>query len=115
MSLSPAAIASLLAPTYWIIISSILLTAGDITFRSWLEQQWQHGFAVACGVYMVGSLCLMMSFFGQNIAIATIVGITMNIVLYLVYAHFVYGDMLSYKELFGISLGLAAIYILEFS
>lgn len=114
MNFTPTAIASLIAPIYWMVISSVFLTVGDIMFRWWLEQQWPHGFALSCGIYALGMFCLIMSFFGENIAIATVIGITLNVIFYLAYAYFAYGDTLSTKEIIGIFTGLAAIYLLEF-
>ncbi len=103
----------LLPSLSWIIISSLFLTAGDISFRYYIENHWNMGFVVSFGIYMIGIFFLTMSFFGQNIAVATVIGILFNITTYLIFAYFLFGDMISIRESIGLLLGFAAIFLLE--
>lgn len=115
MNASIYAIAALMPHTYWVIISSLLLTLADILLRAWFDTQWSYGFPLIMGVYFIGIFALVMGFFGQNIALVTMIGIVLNIVFYLAYSYFAYGDALNYKQILGVLLGFAAIYLLEFS
>ena len=109
------AIAAFMPHTYWVIISSLILTLADIMLRNWFETQWSYGFPLILGIYFIGIFALVMGFFGQNIALVTMIGIVLNIVFYLAYSYFAYGDALNWQQMLGILLGFAAIYLLEFS
>jgi len=82
-------------------------------FRIWLAEKWYYGFALVLAIYVAGIFCMMMTFFQQNIAIATVAAILVNIVTYLLVARILYGDTLSMLQITGLALGLAAIVILE--
>ena len=97
----------------WTLTSGVFLTIGDIVLRIWLPDRWQFGFALVFSIYMLGIFCMMMSFFGQNIAIATVAAVLVNVVGYLLAAYFLFGDTISILQISGCSLGLIAIAILE--
>ena len=109
------ALAALMPHTYWVVISSVLLTLADIMLREWFESHWAYGFPITLSVYCIGVFCLVMGFFGQNIALVTMIGILLNIVFYLGYSYFAYGDALNIQQIIGVMLGFGAIYLLKFS
>lgn len=97
----------------WIVLGGVFLTGGDILFRIFQSSQWKFGFVVAFCVYGIGSLCMMLSFFGENIAVASILTLVFNVLIYLAAAYFFFGDTVSHREIFGILLGLAAVMVIE--
>lgn len=107
------AIALTLPPVVWTFACAAFLTVGDILFRTWLHSQWTAGFAVTFAFYAIGTLCMMMSFFGQGIAVATVAAVIANIVAYLLASWWLYGDAPNLMQIVGIILGFAVIAILE--
>lgn len=103
----------ILPPLIWIGMSSLLFTTGDIFFRYWLQSSGNMLFAGGLFLVCIGMFCLAMSFPSQNIAVATVVAILLNITFYLIAAYIIFGDMISIKESVGLLLGFAAIFILE--
>jgi drug/metabolite transporter (DMT)-like permease len=99
----------------WIIASGVFLTVADILFRVGLSGRWHYGFLLVFFVYMIGMFCMMMTFFQQNIAIATVAAVLVNIVAYLAAAYILYGDTLSAMQIVGVALGVTAIAVLELS
>lgn len=102
-----------LPPLIWIAFSAILFTSGDIVFRFWYQSSSTLFFVVALTLVTIGMFFLAMSFPHQNIAVATVVAVLINITLYLVAAFLIFGDMPTIKEAIGLLLGFVAIYILE--
>jgi hypothetical protein len=109
----PHAIASLLPTLAWTFLCSILLTIGDITFRHWQHTAFQYGFWATFVLYALAMLALMLSFFGQNIAIASIAAILLNTISYLIVARLAYGDDINAIQLLGIGLAFVAITLFE--
>lgn len=103
----------LLPPLAWIIIGSSFLTAADISLRYYIENHWNFGFSISFFIYTIGMFFMLMSFFSQNIAVATVVAILFNITGYLILSYFLFGDSISIRESIGLLLGFAAIYLLE--
>lgn len=97
----------------WISASACLFAVGDVVFRYWYQLEstayFISGFAITCAALF----CLAMSFPHQNIAVATIVCILLNITLYLILAYFIFGDVITIRQSIGLLLGFAAIYVLE--
>jgi len=106
-------IAASLPTIVWTLLSGILWTIGDLTMRSWIETKWPYGFEVSLLICMVGVFCVMMSCFQQNIAIATLSAIVVNVIGYLIGAFLIFGDILSITQGIGIFLGLLSVSILE--
>lgn len=111
--MSASTIASLLPTVWWTVLSGVAYTAGDILLRNWLAEPFRAGFALVLIVYMTGTACMMFSFFGQNIALATVAAIVVNVMTYLAYASLVFGDTVSAVHIAGLVLGLIAFALLE--
>ncbi|MFZ2586792.1 MAG: hypothetical protein WAZ18_01515 [Alphaproteobacteria bacterium] len=106
-------LANLLPSLAWTCLSASLLTLADILFRGWQLNPWPNGFGIIYIVYAIAIFFTMMSFFGENIAVATITLIIFNSVAYMLLAYGLYGDTLTPIQLTGISLGLAAIVVMK--
>lgn len=109
------AISNLLPAVAWTLASGFILTVGDIILRSWLPEKWSYGFELTFLIYVLGVFCMMMSFFQQNIALATVAAVIINAVGYLLAVYLIYGDTISTWQAAGIFLGLVAFAILELS
>lgn len=105
--------AALLPPFGWSLLCGIFLTLGDVVLRSWFETQQGSGFCIALSIYTLGLLCMMMSCFGQNIAVAGIVAVLINSLGYLLISYLVWGDTVNAREAIGIAMGLMTILVLE--
>lgn len=110
---NPQSISALMPALGWMLFSAGLLTIGDVVFRVWLNQQFSFGFWAVLLVYVVGIFCLMLSFFGEHIAIAGAICIIANSVIYLVVAYLIYGDTISPWQMVGMVLGIAAIFAMQ--
>lgn len=108
-----AGIAEVFPSIVWTALSGTLLTIGDVVLRLWFGKDVPYGFGIAFLLYAIGLLCMMMSFFGKNIAIATVAAVIINVVTYLLFSYIFYGDTLGVWKIIGIGLGLISIAILE--
>lgn len=104
---------TLLPPIIWIALSSALFATGDIVLRFWISTHSNLTFILGLGIISIGMFFLSMSFPSQNIAVATVVSILLNISLYLLLAFFIFGDIITIKESIGLIVGFLAIFILE--
>jgi hypothetical protein len=106
-------LSNLIPAALWSVMSGIVLTAGDINLRTWLQYKWPYGFELTILIYVLGLLCMVMSFFQQHIAVATIAAIVMNAAIYIAVASYIFHDSMSGMQIAGIVLGLAAFAVLE--
>ncbi|MGE3770118.1 MAG: hypothetical protein AB7G06_04120 [Bdellovibrionales bacterium] len=110
---SYAVIAGAIPSVWWTVLGALLLTAGDIAIRNWFATQWVGGFAVTWSLYSLSTVCVMFSFLEQNIAAGTVAVLTLNVLVYLLYAYFAFGDTLNTRQIIGIVCGIAALWFLE--
>ncbi len=106
-------LSQLLPPFVWISLSAVLFTSADILFRFWYQSTTTLYFLMAFCISAIGIFCLSMSFPYQNIAVATVVCILINIALYLIFAFLIFGDIITIKQSIGLLIGFTAIFILE--
>jgi drug/metabolite transporter (DMT)-like permease len=97
----------------WTILSGFFLTVGDLLLRSWIAHPWSYGFWVSFAVYIVSIFLAMMSFFGENIAIATLLIVMLNSITYLVATYYFYGDTIETRQIIGVFIGFCAIFLLK--
>lgn len=81
--------------------------------RAWFAAPFRGGIALMFAICMTVTACMMLSFFGQNIALATVAAIVVNVMTYLAYAYVVFGDTVSAVHIAGLVLGLVAFALLE--
>lgn len=109
----PLTLAALLPSIGWMMLAAGFLTTGDVMFRTWQMAAWSAGFWLTLAVYATGIFFLMLSFFGEHIAIASVICIVFNSVAYLLIAHWLFGDSVTPWQLFGMGLGIAAIFAMH--
>lgn len=107
-------IATYVPSLYWIILSGFLLTVGDIFARFFLvDNQKQSLFWAAFGVYVAGIWCLMMSFFGRDIAVASVMTVLVNATILMMINAWYFQEPLSLMGYIGMSCAFISIIILE--
>jgi hypothetical protein len=100
---------------FWICGGGLLLTAADIIMIYYLEQgRSGYVFAAAFLVYMLGMLCLCFSYFGEDIAMASIAIVLVNVITLAIVNAFFFGHVLTSLSYFAMALGAIAFVILEF-
>ena len=102
-----------LYPLLIILSGSIFLTVGDIMAKIWVQHNKPLYYAVTLGLYMVGMIFLTQSFRYKNIAIASMLLITLNILTLTLWSWLVYGETLNGVEITGLVLGICAMALLE--
>src|SRR3989338_6810274 len=60
-------------------IGGIILTVGDIIFKSWVEKPHTGMYVLGLAVYLVGLMFLVQSFKFENIAVASTIFVIFNI------------------------------------
>ena len=106
-------LSTLLPAAVWVVMSGLLLTVGDVLFRFGVGTHSGLLFAGAYVVYAVGVFSMTMSFFGQNIALATLAAILVNVIGITIVSLWYFGDEISLMQWAGIALGIAALFMLE--
>ncbi len=107
-------IATYLPSLYWILLSGTLLTVGDICARFFLDDnQKQYLFWAAFAIYIAGIWCLMMSFFGRDIAVASVMTVLVNATVLMIINAWYFHEPLSFMGYIGMVCAFLAIIILE--
>lgn len=109
-----SSIATYMPSLYWILLSGVLLTVGDISARFFLaDNQKQLLFWSAFGMYILGIWCLMMSFFGRDIAVASVMTVLVNATVLMVINARYFNEPLSFMGYVGMSCAFVSIILLE--
>lgn len=94
----------------------ILLTMGDLIFKNWVEKGAIYSFTYFLGImlYLLGSMALVESYkYDINIVAAGIIQVLFNTIILVVFTYFYFHEPLTYSQIAGILLGVAAIYLLK--
>jgi len=94
-------------------IGGIILTVGDIIFKSWVEKPHTGMYVLGLAVYLVGLMFLVQSFKFENIAVASTIFVILNITTLLLVSWFYFGEKISLLQFSGIALAFVAILLLE--
>lgn len=100
-------------PFLWLTFGGILLTAGDIIFKYWLTSYSKVLFALGILTYVGGLMCLVQSFKSENIAVATVIFVVINVVTLLFASWYLFYEPVSFYKLVAIALAIVAIALLE--
>lgn len=111
--MSIQALSHLLPAAAWTLLAGCVWTGGDLLLRSWLHSRWEHGFALSFAVIITGTFFWMLGALQQNIAIAAVAAVLINVIGYIVAAHFLYGDTLGLLHGVAITVGLIVIAVLQ--
>jgi glucose uptake protein len=96
-------------------IGGVILTAGDIIMKKWVQNDSIYLYVLGLAIYMVGLNFLAYSFKFKNIAVASIIFVIFNVLTLTVVSWLYFKEGLSAMQIGGILLGIAAVVMLEFS
>ncbi len=98
----------------WILASGVLLTVGDICVRFFFVDTNKYSlFLGAFVLYMLGIACLMCSFFGRDIAVASVMTVLVNATILLIINAWYFNEPLSCMGYVGMSCAFVSIILLE--
>ncbi|HAN10809.1 MAG TPA: hypothetical protein DCP90_09405 [Clostridiales bacterium] len=97
-----------------VVVGGLILTVGDIVMKGWVDTNNNYWFVLGIFLYTV-SMCLLALLFkiGKNIAVASVLMETFNIVTLIIVSWFVFHEKLSALQMVGCLLGLASVIVLE--
>ena len=98
-----------------IFCGGVILTAGDIILKKWIETNKSLFYVIGILIYIVGLNFLAQSFKFKNIAVASVMMVIINVIILSIFSWLYFKETLSIYQIIGIILGLAAITILEFA
>lgn len=106
-----------LLPIFILFLSGIILTLGDLIFKTWIEKgSTIHSFLYIFGIisYLIGSMLLVESYKHDiNIALAGIIQIVFNTIILLVFTYLYFNEPITLTQVFGIITGIFALYLLS--
>jgi drug/metabolite transporter (DMT)-like permease len=103
-------------PLSILFISGIVLTIGDLIFKSWAVKGMGYSLLYVFGVitYLAGSLLLVESYkYDVNIVVAGIIQILLNTVILVVFTYFYFHEPLTAKQIVGIILAVVSLYLIK--
>lgn len=101
-------------PLVLLFFGGIILTAGDIVAKHWVETSKNYLFFTVLFLYLIGLVFLIFSFKYKNIAVASLIFVIFNITTLTMVSWFYFHERLTAVELVGIVLGLVAVSLLEY-
>ncbi|MFA5051543.1 MAG: SMR family transporter [Patescibacteria group bacterium] len=102
-------------PLILLLLGGVILTAGDLFMKQWVNSNRRLFYIIGLVIYMVGMLFLAQSFKHKNIAVASVVFVLFNVVTLAVVSWLYFKEGLSGWQIAGIVLGLASVVVLELS
>jgi len=103
-------------PFIIIFISGLVLTVGDLIFKSWALKGMGYSLLYVFGIltYLVGSLLLVESYkHDVNIVVAGIVQILLNTIILVAFTYFYFHEPLTVKQIIGIILAVVSLYLIR--
>ncbi len=102
-----------MVPIVLLAIGGIALTIGDIIFKFWVESSRPLLYVSGLGAYLVGLLFLVQSFKYQNIAVASVTLVILNVVTLALVSWFQFGEKLSFIKIVGVAVAFLALILLQ--
>ena len=100
-------------PIILLTIGGITLTVGDILFKFWVESPRPLLYVFGLGTYLIGLLFLVQSFKYQNIAVASVTLIILNVATLALVSWLQFGEKLSFVKMVGIAVAFLALILLQ--
>ncbi len=103
-------------PFVILFISGMVITVGDLIFKSWATKGMGYSLLYLFGViaYLIGSLLLVESYkFDVNIVVAGITQILLNTLILSIFTYFYFHEPLSVKQIIGIVLAVVSLYLIR--
>lgn len=106
-----------LLPIIILFCGGIVLTAGDVIFKYWIERggtAFSVLYISGVTLYLIGSLFLVESYKHDiNIVAAGIIQVLFNTIILLVFTYFYFNEPLTFQQITGVILGVIAIYLIR--
>lgn len=102
-----------LLPIILLALGGIVLTAGDIVMKKWVNTHSNIFYFIGIAIWLIGLLFLAESFKFKNIAVASLIFNIFNIVTLVAVSWLYFNEKLSGLALMGIILGIIALILLE--
>ena len=103
-------------PFVILFVSGLVLTVGDLIFKSWAEKGMGYDLLYVFGIvaYLTGSLLLVESYkHDVNIVVAGIVQILLNTIILVAFTYFYFHEPLTAKQIIGIILAVVSLYLIR--
>lgn len=104
-------------PLIILFIGGIILTAGDILFKFWVEKSgtyFSNLYIVGILLYLIGSMFLVQSYkYDINIVSAGIIQVLFNTIILVVVSYFYFHENLTALQVAGVILGVISIYLIK--
>lgn len=104
-------------PLIILFIGGIVLTAGDILFKFWVEKNgsyFSHLYIVGILLYLIGSMFLVQSYkYDMNIVAAGIIQVLFNTIILVLVTYFYFHEDLTSLQVAGVILGIISIYLIK--
>jgi drug/metabolite transporter (DMT)-like permease len=105
-----------LIPILILFLSGLILTAGDLIFKTWVEKgSGMHSILYVLGIitYLAGTMLLVESYKHDiNIVSAGIIQILFNTIILLIFTYFYFHEPLTAVQITGVVLGVISIYLI---
>ncbi|MBI4185502.1 hypothetical protein HY524_00440 [Candidatus Berkelbacteria bacterium] len=100
-------------PYLLLFVGGTLLTFGDLVAKEWVQADRPALFVATLGFYLIGLVFLIVSFRTKNIAVASALFVTANIVTLALVSWLWFHEPLSRRQLTGLVVTLIGILIME--
>ncbi len=103
-------------PLAILFFGGLILTVGDIVFKTWVEKGALYSFSYGIGIllYLIGSMLLVESYkYDVNIVAAGIIQVLFNTLILVAFTYFYFHEPLTPTQIIGIALGVVAIYLIQ--
>lgn len=103
-------------PLVILFLGGVVLTAGDLVFKSWVEKGMGYSLIYFFGIalYVIGSMALVESYkHDVNIALAGIVQVVFNTVVLLLFTFFYFKEPITARQGVGLFLSVVSIYLIR--
>lgn len=104
-----------LYPFMLLLTGGIILTAGDLFMKQWVNSNRRLFYIIGLAIYLVGLLFLAQSFKHKNIAVASVIFVLFNVITLAIVSWLYFKEGFSGWQIAGVLLGLASVVILELS
>lgn len=95
-----------------LIVGGVLLTVGDLFMKAWAVSTNKYNYLIGIFFWIFGSLFLAWTYKYENLAMATLFYILVNILTLALVSVFYYHEPLSIKQSIGLLLGLVSIFLI---
>ncbi|MFH1207611.1 MAG: SMR family transporter [Patescibacteria group bacterium] len=102
-----------LYPFFLLLAGGVILTAGDLFMKQWVNSNRRLFYVVGLVIYMIGMLFLAQSFKHKNIAVASVIFVLFNVITLAIVSWLYFKEGLTGWQVVGIGLGLASVAMLE--